>query len=85
MCNLLILLIVLFTIVLLFILNIYIFQNLPFASECELKPAPIVSQSVAMMSNPYVNQLFNAQMYQQQQPMMSLETHHKQPVPQIMY
>ncbi|XP_025203169.1 splicing factor, arginine/serine-rich 15 isoform X2 [Melanaphis sacchari] len=58
-------------------------QNLPFASECELKPAPVVSQAVGMMSNPYVNQLFSTQMYQQQ-PMMSLESHHK-PLPQIIY
>ncbi|XP_060837187.1 SR-related and CTD-associated factor 8 isoform X1 [Rhopalosiphum padi] len=57
-------------------------QNLPFASECELKPAPVVSQAVGMMSNPYVNQLFSTQMYQQQQPLMSLESHHK-PLTQI--
>lgn len=52
-------------------------QNLPFASECELKPSPMVSQSVGMMQNPYVNQMFNSQMYQQQQSMMTLETHQK--------
>lgn len=65
-------------------LTYILFQNLPFASECELKPAPVVSQAVGMMSNPYVNQLFSTQMYQQQQPLMSLESHHK-PLTQIMY
>jgi len=44
----------------------------------------VVSQAVGMMSNPYVNQLFSTQMYQQQQPLMSLEPHHK-PLTQIMY
>jgi len=45
----------------------------------------MVSQAGGMMSNPYVNQLFSTQMYQQQQqPMISLEPHHK-PIPQIMY
>lgn len=65
--------------------KLILFQNLPFASECELKPAPVVSQNVNMISNPYVNQLYNTQnMYQQQQSLMALEAHHK-PLPQIMY
>jgi len=42
----------------------------------------MVSQSTAMMSNPYGNQMFNPQMYQQQQPMMVLEPHQK-PVSQM--
>lgn len=45
----------------------------------------MVSQSVGMMStNPYVNQLFNSQIFQQQPPMATLETHHK-PLSQMMY
>lgn len=44
----------------------------------------MISQSVAMMSNPYVNQLFNPQIYQQQPTMVTVEAHHK-PLPQIMY
>jgi hypothetical protein len=44
----------------------------------------MVSQTVNM-SNPYANQLYNTQnMYQQQQPLMTLEAHHK-PLSQIMY
>ncbi|XP_022181871.1 homeobox protein 2 isoform X3 [Myzus persicae] len=58
-------------------------QNLPFASECELKPAPLIPQAAGgMMSNPYLNQLFNSQIYQQQQPLISSELHHK-PLTQI--
>uniref|UniRef100_A0A2S2Q540 Protein SCAF8 n=2 Tax=Sipha flava TaxID=143950 RepID=A0A2S2Q540_9HEMI len=42
----------------------------------------MVSQTVNM-SNPYANQLYNTQnMYQQQQPLMTLEAHHK-PLSQI--
>lgn len=37
-----------------------------------------------MLSNPYINQLFNSQIYQQQQPLISSELHHK-PLTQIMY
>jgi len=37
-----------------------------------------------MLSNPYINQLFNSQMYQQQQPLITSELHHK-PLTQIMY
>lgn len=64
------------------LLYYFLFQNLPFASECELKPSPLVSQSVGMMQNPYVNQMFNSQMYQQQS-MMTLESHQKS-TPQTM-
>ncbi|VVC37250.1 RNA polymerase II-binding domain,ENTH/VHS,CID domain,RNA recognition motif domain [Cinara cedri] len=52
-------------------------QNLPFASECELKPTPIVSQSVGIIPNPYTNQLFSTQIYQQSQALMPLETQQK--------
>lgn len=42
-----------------------------------------------MLSNPYINQLFNTQMYQQQQqqqqPLMTSELHHNKPLTQIMY
>lgn len=63
----------------------FLFQNLPFASECELKPAPMIPQAAGgMLSNPYINQLFNSQIYQQQQPLITSELHHK-PLNQIMY
>lgn len=44
----------------------------------------MITQSVALMPNPYINQLYNSQIYQQQPTMMTVETHHK-PQPQIMY
>lgn len=42
----------------------------------------MIPQSAGMMSNPYGNQMFNPQMYQQQQSIMALEPQHK-PVPQM--
>ncbi|XP_050428676.1 SR-related and CTD-associated factor 4 [Adelges cooleyi] len=52
-------------------------QNLPFASECELKPAPMISQSIGAMPNLYTNQLYNTQIFQQQQPLITSDIHHK--------
>lgn len=63
---------------------ITLFQNLPFASECELKPNPTLTQSVGMLSIPYTNQLYNSQIYQQPQTMMPLEIQQK-PLFQLKY
>ncbi|XP_050534314.1 SR-related and CTD-associated factor 4-like isoform X2 [Daktulosphaira vitifoliae] len=59
-------------------------QSLPFASECELKPSPVIPQSISMVTNPYTNQQYNTQIFQQQQqPLLTSDAHHK-PVQQLM-